>query len=37
MIAVGFARFDEINAMDIPYPDKIELMTRWRIEFFSQE
>ena len=22
--------------MDIPYPEKIELMTRWRIEFFSQ-
>ena len=22
--------------MDIPYPEKIDLMTRWRIEFFSQ-
>ena len=26
----GFARLDEINAMDIPFPEKIELMFEWR-------
>lgn len=36
LIDVGFNKFDEISAMDISYPEKIELMTRWRIEFFSQ-
>jgi AcrR family transcriptional regulator len=36
LTAVGFAKFDEISAMDIPYPDKVDLMTRWRIDFFSQ-
>ncbi len=36
LIEIGFTKFDEISAMDIPYPEKIELMTRWRIEFFSQ-
>ena len=36
LIEIGFNKFDEISAMDIPYPEKIELMTRWRIEFFSQ-
>lgn len=35
MIGIGFKRFDEISAMDIPYPEKINLMTQWRIEFFS--
>jgi len=35
-IEIGFNKFDEISAMDISYPEKIELMTRWRIEFFSQ-
>ncbi|UCD39298.1 MAG: helix-turn-helix transcriptional regulator, partial [Fidelibacterota bacterium] len=25
----GFMRFDEINAMDLPFPEKIDLMTRW--------
>ncbi len=35
MIEVGFSRFDEISAMEIPYPEKIDLMTRWRMEFFS--
>jgi AcrR family transcriptional regulator len=29
----GFRKFDEINAMDIPYPEKINLMTRWKVEF----
>jgi len=36
LIEIGFNKFDEISAMDIPYPEKIERMTRWRIEFFSQ-
>ena len=36
LIDVGFNKFDEISDMDISYPEKIELMTQWRIEFFSQ-
>ncbi len=28
----GFARFEEINALDIPFPEKIDLMTRWKVE-----
>ena len=32
----GFRRFDEINAMDIPFPEKINLMTRWKVEFASR-
>jgi AcrR family transcriptional regulator len=36
LVEIGFSKFDEISALDIPYPEKIELMTRWRIEFFSQ-
>ncbi len=35
LIEIGFARFDEISAMNISFPEKIELMTQWRIEFFS--
>jgi AcrR family transcriptional regulator len=35
MIEVIFSRFDEISVMEIPYPEKIDLMTRWRVEFFS--
>ena len=36
LVAAGFDRFDAISALDIPYPEKIDLMTRWRVEFFSQ-
>ncbi len=36
LVATGFAAFDEINARDVTYPEKVELMTRWRIEFFAQ-
>lgn len=36
LVEVGFAAFDEINARDLPYPEKIDLMTQWRIAFFSQ-
>jgi AcrR family transcriptional regulator len=32
----GFRKFDEISAMDIPFPDKINLMTRWEMEFASR-
>ncbi len=32
----GFAKFDEINALDIPFPEKINLMTRWKVEFFPR-
>ena len=29
----GFRKFDEINALDIPFPEKIDLMTQWKVEF----
>jgi AcrR family transcriptional regulator len=29
----GFRKFDEINALDIKFPEKIDLMTRWKVEF----
>jgi AcrR family transcriptional regulator len=32
----GFSKFDEIHRLDLPYPEKVDLMTQWRIEFFSQ-
>lgn len=32
----GFAAYDEINRMDITYPEKVEKMTQWRIKFASQ-
>lgn len=31
----GFSKFDEINRLDLPYPEKVDLMTQWRIDFFS--
>jgi uncharacterized protein YnzC (UPF0291/DUF896 family) len=31
----GFSKFDEINSLPLSYPEKVELMTAWRIEFFS--
>ena len=36
LINLGFARFDEIDRLDTSFPEKIDLMTQWRIEFFSQ-
>ena len=36
----GFSKFDEIKALDAPFADKIDLMTRWKMEFtarFSSE
>ncbi len=31
----GFSKYDEINRLDITYPEKIDLITQWRIDFFS--
>ena len=36
LMSVGFSKFDEIGEMDIPYTEKIDLMTKWRVEYFSQ-
>jgi AcrR family transcriptional regulator len=36
LIKLGFDRFDEINGLDLSFPEKIDLMTEWRMEFFSQ-
>jgi len=35
-IDLDFRRFDEINAMELPFPEKIDLMTRWEVEFSSR-
>ena len=32
----SFDKMDEINAMDIPFPEKIERMYRWKVEFMSK-
>ena len=32
----GLAKYDEINREDISFPDKIDLITQWRSDFFSQ-
>ena len=29
----GFRKFDEINALDIPFAKKIDRMTQWKVEF----
>jgi AcrR family transcriptional regulator len=36
LIELGFTRFDAINGLDLSFPEKIDLMTQWRVEFFSQ-
>lgn len=28
----GFRKFDEINALDISFPEKIDLMTEWKVK-----
>lgn len=28
----GFARFEEISSLEIPFPDKIDLMTEWKVK-----
>lgn len=35
LLDYGFSKYDEINQMNIPYPEKIDLITKWRVEFFS--
>lgn len=32
----GFSRFEEINAMDMPFPEKLELMFAWKKELLSK-
>jgi AcrR family transcriptional regulator len=31
-----FKKFDEINTMDLPFMEKINLMTRWKLEFATR-
>lgn len=31
----GFSKFDEINTMDVTFVEKVGLMSKWRMEFFS--
>lgn len=35
MIRQGFSKFDEINKLEIGFPEKIDLITPWRVDFFS--
>lgn len=35
LMQTGFARFDEINSLSLSYPEKVEMMISWRIEFFA--
>lgn len=32
----GFKKFDEINALKLPFPEKINLMTKWKVELVSR-
>jgi AcrR family transcriptional regulator len=36
LMNTGFAKYDEIVGLDMPFPEKVDLMTKWRVEFFSQ-
>lgn len=36
LVDQGFAKYDEINARDIPFVEKVEQMSRWKTEFFSK-
>jgi AcrR family transcriptional regulator len=36
LMVQGFAAFDEISALDIPFLEKIDRMTQWQMEFFTQ-
>ena len=36
LVEEGFRKFDEIDAMEIPFPEKIDLMTQWKVEFSSR-
>ena len=35
LTAEGFARFDDISKMNLPFPEKIKRMSEWRMAFFS--
>ena len=35
LIEQGFSKFDEINQLEIGFPEKVDLITQWRIDFFS--
>ncbi len=35
LMQTGFGRFDEINGLTLSYPEKVEMMTAWRMQFFS--
>jgi AcrR family transcriptional regulator len=35
-IEVGFEKLDEINALGIPFPEKIEMMFQWKTELVSK-
>lgn len=35
LLNAGFSKYDEIIEMDLSYPEKIDLVTAWRFEFFS--
>jgi len=35
-IEKGFEKLDEINALTIPFPEKIEMMFKWRTELVSK-
>jgi AcrR family transcriptional regulator len=36
LVESGFAKFDEINARDIPFPEKVVLMGQWKQEYMSR-
>ncbi len=36
LVEEAFAKYDEINSRNIPFPQKIELMGRWKAEFVSR-
>jgi AcrR family transcriptional regulator len=33
----AFLRFDEIKALDLPFPEKIQIMTQWKNRIFRQD
>lgn len=35
LVRTGFDKFDEINALPLSYPEKIEMMTVWKMQFLS--
>lgn len=35
LLETGFEKFDEISQLTITYPEKIKMMSAWRIEFFK--